>query len=251
MHTGLIYGYPRPDGGFYYVGQTRVDGFKRRHREHCTRDDVPFDRFMRVNGEIKPVVLKFVVCNSLKQLSNLLDDAEEDAMIKHKTLRLKFPEYQGWNFMTPRGVDYNVLARIGGLASNQNPENRNRLKRLSTFESRSKGGKIGGAANVETGQSLALGLSQGKKNLESGHWDRIKVLGYEGAAERAKIQGLKNVESGHLASLNQGKKNAGKPGYMASIGKLSAHVQRHVKRNIINPSCSLCGLRDSHGKEAS
>jgi len=140
------------------------------------------------------------------------------------------------------------IGRIGGTAANKNPRNRNRLKRYRTFESCSAGGKVGGAKNVETGQILKLGEIQGERNKKSGHWDKVRLLGSPITSDKAREQGLKNVESGHLASLDQGHKNAAKPGYMSKIGKIGgkksgpivSHVRWHVKRNIINPNCSLC-----------
>lgn len=155
--------------------------------------------------------------------------------------------------LTPEEIEFlrsraSEIGRKAGLISNQNPENRNRLNNYRTFENCSKGGKLGGQKCVETGHIIELGLEQGKKNKESGHWDRIRILGLEGSVERGRVQGLKNVESGHLQRLDQGKKNAAKPGYMSMIGKIGGkkrglsmcHLRWHVRRNIFNPNCELC-----------
>lgn len=248
MYAGLIYGYPRPVDGFYYVGQTREDGLPRRHRQHCRGIEIPFDRFLKTQPKIEPVILKYIVCDNEKILSDLLCVSEKESMLIFRTFRPLFPENEGWNFMFPREIDYLKLASMGGIESNKNPENRNRLNRYRTFENSSKGGKIGGQRNVETGQILELGYSQGNKNKESGHWDRVRLLSNVDISALGKAQGRINVESGHLKRLDQGKKNAAKPGYMNLLGKLggkkggpaACHLRWHINRGIVNPSCSLC-----------
>lgn len=140
------------------------------------------------------------------------------------------------------------IGRKGGLTAALKEENRNRIKKYRTLETCSDGGKKGGAVNVKTGQIISLGYKQGKKNKENGHWDKIKILGNVFDSNWGRKQGLKNVANGHLASLDQGRKNAEKPNYMSEIGKLGgkkggaivSHTRWHVKRNIVNPNCSLC-----------
>lgn len=131
------------------------------------------------------------------------------------------------------------VARKAGSAANKSPENRNRLKRLATFGSRSKGGKIGSYMNKESGQAFRQGKVQGQVNKENGHWDKIRVLGNKLDAEWGRKQGLKNVVSGHLRCLDQGKKNALKPDYFKNLGRMSGH-SRHVAKGIQKPECSLC-----------
>jgi GIY-YIG catalytic domain-containing protein len=154
----------------------------------------------------------------------------------------------GYNLVPGGHVGSFEFASMGGTAANRNPENRNRLKKYTSFETCSAGGKKGGQKCVETGQIVSLGYEQGKKNKESGHWDKVRILGFASASENGRRQGLKNVENGHLKRLDQGKKNAAKLGYMSELGKrggkkggvASGHLRWHVRRNIINPSCFLC-----------
>ena len=158
----------------------------------------------------------------------------------------------GYNLVPGGFSGSSELGRIGGIASNQNPENRNRLKRLSTFETCSNGGKLGGQKNVETGHIFALGVQQGRKNKESGHWDKVRLLGTPFTSETSRQQGLRNVENGHLVRLDQGRKNSEKPGYMSALGKLGGkkgglavcHLRWHVNRGIKNLNCSLCSFQE-------
>ena len=143
------------------------------------------------------------------------------------------------------------IGRKAGLISNKNPKNRNRLKNYATFKTCSDGGKKGGQRNVETGQIIALGKVRGNENKDSGHWDKIRLLGNTFDVEFGHRQGIKNVESGHLARLDQGHKNAAKSGYMSAIGKIggkkggvaAGHLRWHVNRNIVNQNCSLCSAQ--------
>jgi hypothetical protein len=155
----------------------------------------------------------------------------------------------GYNLVPGGFSGSSELGRLGGIASNLNPKNRYRLSKLSTSETCSRGGILGGQKNVETGQIIALGHKQGKKNKESGHWDRIKILGNVFDTKWGHEQGLRNIENGHMKVLSaQGKINADTPGYMSNLGKLGGkkggpavcHLRWHVRRNIVNPNCPLC-----------
>lgn len=141
----------------------------------------------------------------------------------------------GYNLVPGGFSGSSELGCMGGLAANRKEENRNRLKKARTFESSSLGGKMGGKANVDSGWSKELGFLQGNKNKESGHWDKVKILGQAFAKENGRKQGLRNIESGHLERLNQGNKNT-ENGHLTRLN----HFQWHVKRGVKNPLCILC-----------
>jgi hypothetical protein len=127
----------------------------------------------------------------------------------------------------------------------------------------SKGGRISGRQSVESGHLVRIaslgGRIQGRKNVESGHLARIAS---KGGRIGGRISGRKNVESGHLTRIRelpqtkeawcrngrklgrtQGRKNV-ESGHLASIcslgGRVSNHIRYHVRRNIVNPACTLC-----------
>jgi group I intron endonuclease len=240
--NGCVYIHINKTNGKTYVGQSR--NIKARWRSKY-RQQPYFNKALNKHGWSgfdHLVVVDGIDCQS--ELDNL-----EKLWI---TVLCSTDKSLGYN-LVPGGFSGSFeLGHMGGTAANKNPENRNRLKRLRTFESSSRGGQIGGKVNSDSGWSKELGTLQGNKNKESGHWDRVKILGFAFAEENGRQQGLRNAENGHLKRLDQGKKNAAKPGYMLSLGKLggkiggplACHLRWHIKRNIVNPLCALCQIEN-------
>lgn len=209
--SGKIYIHINKTNGKVYVGQTI--NVERRWRS----------RYKYKQPYIRKAVLKYgwggfdhiVVVEDIQTQEELNNLERLWIIVLNSTGR-----NNGYN-LVPGGLQgSSALGRLGGIASNKNPENRNRLNKLRTFESCSLGGQRGGKKNVESGQAKKIGYAQGKINKDNGHWDRIRLLGNKFDANWGHKQGLKNIESGHLKKLN--------------------HYQWHVSRNIFNPHCSLC-----------
>ena len=70
--------------------------------------------------------------------------------------------------------------------------------------------------------ATAGGHTQGRKNVEDGHLDRIRS--HDGSVRAGKLQGRRNVENGHLAKARRG----------------ALHSRWHLRRGIVNPQCPLC-----------
>lgn len=91
------------------------------------------------------------------------------------------------------------------------------LERITTFETCSKGGKIGG-----------------RKNAESGHMERMRQkidpeVKRETGRRLGLIAGRIAVETGQLASLRT-----------IEHQMFASHSRWHVKRGIISPACKFC-----------
>lgn len=128
----------------------------------------------------------------------------------------------------------------GRIQGRKNAES-GHIARIATPESCSKGGKTtyarhpelareNGRRAAESGQLVSVatfescsmgGKTQGRKNVESGQWDQVRVLG---CSKGGKIGGRKNAESGHFARVR----------------KIGLHTRWHINRDVINPACSLC-----------
>jgi hypothetical protein len=108
-------------------------------------------------------------------------------------------------------------------------------------EGASKGGRIGGRTNAESGHMRSIGLKQtsipehqamaaragrnggrisGGKNAQEMLKQKRGIFSPGAAARGGKAAGLKNAENGHLDTLR--------------------HNRWHVKRSIISPTCELC-----------
>jgi len=119
-------------------------------------------------------------------------------------------------------------------------------------------GQVNGERNVKSGLMARVGRVQGRKNVESGWLDHIRS--HEDCIKGGIAAGRRAVESGQIQTLarsgiggrkggvTQGRRNA-ENGWFASIktfqtcskgGCLANHNRWHVKRNIMNPDCSLC-----------
>jgi len=100
------------------------------------------------------------------------------------------------------------------------------------------------------------GTVQGRQNVISGHMQRLASIGGTIAGltnavngvleERGRIAGQIAVKSGRLARMRT-------PEHQTKAGRVqglinaknglfykNAHVRWHVKRNIVNPNCTLC-----------
>jgi hypothetical protein len=86
---------------------------------------------------------------------------------------------------------------------------------ISTFETRSKGGKIGGLKNVESGQFASLKTTEHQKKA-----------GSAGGKIGGPITAKKNVESGHMSALGKSGKGP----------KISSNKKR---------ICPYCGLESN------
>jgi hypothetical protein len=127
---------------------------------------------------------------------------------------------------------------IQALGRVQGPKNVANLDKVRTYENTSKGGDIQGQRNVETGRAQELGNKfgpvQGQKNIDNGHWEKIRSKGQEAA-------GRKNVETGWAQELGRiwGKINAMLPQSIEGQNK-GRHTRWHTNRGIINSDCPLC-----------
>lgn len=102
--------------------------------------------------------------------------------------------------------------RKGGRKTASIEGHMSRLGRIGGLTGGKITGPIQGHNNVTSGHIIALGHSQGRKNVESG---QQKV-------------------SARLGGLASG------PESIVRIRKTALHTRWHVKRNIINPACPLC-----------
>lgn len=113
-----------------------------------------------------------------------------------------------------------------------------------TKEGSVKGGKTGGRKNVESGWASQLGKKYG--GLVCAHLENFRTP--ERQKERAKKGGQRaaevNVKSGWADKLGRiyGPINARKIPLEVKIQGFmkGRHIRWHVKRNIVNPKCSLC-----------
>lgn len=153
----------------------------------------------------------------------------------------------------------------GGKVSGRNNVLSGHWSRVTTFESRQKGG----LKNVENGNlerirtlegSIKGGKTQGRIAADSGQL--LSITTYETRAKGGQIQGViqgkKNVESGQLASLRtpEHQRIAGRLAGLKAVssGSLARarHIHWHVRRNIINPECKLCqGIQECQSTIAS
>ncbi len=101
--------------------------------------------------------------------------------------------------------------------------------KIATPESCSRGGKIGGRRNVESGQLASItgmggkigGRTQGRRNAENGHLAALTASRtHEELSAAGRFGGYKTAEKGYLIR--------------------AGHIRWHVKRGIIGPSCALC-----------
>jgi|SRR5208282_4671457 len=121
-------------------------------------------------------------------------------------------------------------------------------------------GPINGERNVKNGQMARLGRIQGRKNVEGGWLDEIRT--HETCVEGGLAAGKKATTSGQIQVLarsgvggrkggvTQGRKNV-ENGWFASVktfetcskgGRIANHNRWHVDRNLVNPTCSFCGV---------
>jgi hypothetical protein len=123
------------------------------------------------------------------------------------------------------------------------------LASIRTLEASIRGGRTQGRIAVESGQLASIttyetrakggrkqGLIQGRKNVESGQLASIRTPEHQSAA--GKVGGRKAVDSGHLDRirlLSSRKENQAK----------HLHLRWHVKRNLVNQNCNLCKGKDA------
>ena len=256
MFHGTIYGYRDPaTGKMRYVGQTI--NLTKRHRVHLRASSkLSVDKWLHsMQKPPEPELLCEVIG---KEHQAFLDDMayqETVAMFQHHTYLASYPKEGGFNRVIPQSKDYLKLGLLYGYL----------------------GGKVSGPKNAKSGYMAKLGHTQGIKNIENGHMERMRAKSDLSAAGRlgghvnalsghaarmGLVQGRKNVESGHWdrvrllgmkhASANgriQGRKNA-ENGHISRISALGRtpenqskgrHVRWHVNRGINNPACSFCG----------
>lgn len=236
---GNIYVHVNKTSGKVYVGQSR--NIKERWRSRY-REQPRFSRSIKKYG--------WDGFDHLILASGIEDQEKLNNLEKVWIILLRSTNRNlGYNIAPGGFLGSTELARMGGIASNRNPDNRYRLSKLTTFEIRSSGGKIGGQKNVETGQIISLGRSQGKKNKENGHWDRVKLLGTLGASKRGREQGIKNaLRPGYMSEISkkvshETRVRAGRIGGKKG-GVAANHLRWHVKRGFINSACSLCRVEN-------
>ena len=110
---------------------------------------------------------------------------------------------------------------IGGKIGGRIAVETGQLKRITTFEVRSKGGKVAGPINGRNGdregkRRCGLKAKQNGTGIWAKDFDRSKG---------PKIGGSKT------ASI---------PGHMSEAGKLGSHIAWHVNRNRRNENCKYC-----------
>ncbi len=88
-------------------------------------------------------------------------------------------------------------------------------------------------------------IKAGRKNIETGHFDRIRNLPQSKEAYRRNGVAVGHSQS-HEDCVRNGRKkfelygNSATPSDCAKGGRIGAHVLWHVRRDIVNRSCALC-----------
>jgi hypothetical protein len=168
-----LYRYPHPviPEKWIYIGQTRRLG--QRDGEHRIGKEGFGKRFKKVFPQcILPTPEFFGETITNKGDA---DFAETVEIFKHHTW-WGYPD--GMNLTLPGSVDYENIGRIGGRKAVKSGQ----LASIKTFETCSKGGKIGGKIS-------------GRKNVETGHMDSMHTI------DNQRKGGRKNIESGHITSI--------------------------------------------------
>jgi hypothetical protein len=253
-----IYRYPHPteQGKWIYTGQT--NNLVRRDRRHRNAKVGFGRRFKKAFLDMELPHPEF----QEMEVQNHIEANEEEtiAIFRNRT----WHGQGGMNLTLPGSDDYKNFGKIGGQiggstggrATNKTTEGRkgnggrkNLLDGTGIFGrsagQHSEDSRRAGLTNVITGQIHRLGVAfgpiSGRKAVESGQLSRIRSIensvkggriggrlgSREGKARQGRINGLKAAENGNLAR--------------ARVGAL--HIRWHVRRNIINPNCSICQER--------
>lgn len=213
---GTLYRYPHPHDPtrFIYVGQgpnrdadhrLGKKGFGLRFKNKFLGVELP-----------QPIREQVEVIDQLE-----LNELETIWMFRYHTWR-GYPD--GENLVLPGSADYRVLGKIGGFKTSLIPGHLSKVGKKSfdlhgspaTIESCSKGGKIQGQINVQSGHMSAIGREWGRKAVESG---QIKTLATpESCAKGGRVAGqitAKERTGIHGRSLQQKTEDACKGGKVA------------------------------------
>ena len=198
---GVIYGYRDPDTGIIrYVGQAW--NLAKRHKRHL-KENLTVDKWLRsFANPPQPEILCEVMGEDRRTFLDDMAEHETVAMFHHHTYVISYPNEGGLNKTIPMSTDYQNLGRIGGRVSGNKNAKSGRWKKIKTYESCAKGGRVTGLQKVRDGHMLAMSYKGGK------------------------IQGQKNAVSGQIQSL--GKTSTG------------CHTRWHTLRGMVNPRCPLC-----------
>ena len=139
IYSGVIYGYARPDGSLFYVGQS--SSLKQRHGQHL-RGPLPVDDYLRSLGTVpEPIELRCVSAEDRAELIDELAHWETVLMFQHHTLISCFPNNGGWNFTFPRSSDYLKMGQMNGARVKSRGEG------FCNRELAVKAGRVGGVAS--------------------------------------------------------------------------------------------------------
>lgn len=276
MKNGAIYAYYNHDNHPVYVGSVQNHArLLRRHRTHFIENKGLLCRWLRSgNEDTIPVILERVDFDQVEQLF----DRENYWMKKLGTLL----ESGGFNLIPAGGPDHAAIGSAGGklggiavqkLYPNLSKENWKRVRELypdicsragkvggkvtfarygnpATFESRQKGGLIGGSKG-------------GRKIHDAEH--RARPEYYENCVKRGRrtieLHGNPGTPEGRQKGGHRGgtrthdDEHKSRPGYFehqSSAGKLGGriggkvggpkamHLRWHIKRGLVNPACKYC-----------
>jgi hypothetical protein len=164
----------------------------------------------------KNLVATHIPCNTIKReqdLEEFLDRIETDGIKFGEVLTLT--EDQITELMDEQSERGRIAGRIGGRIGGRKAAENGRIQAIGRVY-----GPIYGLKNVENGRS------QGSKNRENGHLDRIRLL------PRFKEALRENKENGI---------GIFKAGIASSGGRTSCHRKWHINRGISKPyTCILC-----------
>lgn len=257
MITAFIYRYPHPTipDRFLYVGQERKLGS--RHYHHKIGETSFGKRFAKLfpNTQLPTPIRRKI------EVEHVIDINEEETM--DMFLFHTWRGYGGMNLRLPGAADYQNFGKLCyelkvgvhaisserkreiGLRSGQRHVEsgwaaelgRRSLEsghifKITTQETRSKGGKIAGKIRgpqaVASGQLLSICSAGGKAGAETQRRNKTGIFNpaHFGKGGRTGAGGRRNAELGNTKRLG--------------LLKLGPHIRWHVSRNQFNSNCKLC-----------
>ena len=247
-HTGIIYGYPRPDGSICYVGQTQQP-LEKRHKDHLWNKTPVGAYLLTLAKPPQPRILVQVVSPTHQELVEDLAYWETVMIFKHHTLSRCFPNDGGFNRMVPNSLDYKFLttrearARAGRICRDKgvgihgmSPQRRTEIGRKNRasmpLDALKRGGRTAGRINGSRAVELRTGIhAPGFDRAAAGRLaGNILVRDGKGLFGRSPEKITSDARAGGLVAGQQNKK------YLAQ----GRHTRWHVWRGIAKPDCEYC-----------
>lgn len=250
LYEGVIYGYPRPDGSIFYVGQSR--NLQKRRKEHLTESRpclIPIDRYLRtLENPPEPVVLMRITSSTRQKLVDDLSFYETVLMFKHHTLVPWFPKDGGFNFRVPWPTDYETKGRIGCFI-------RNRIHGSPTTPAgRRKGGRAAGKQNWQRYGNFSTPEGRVKGGQTAGRLSRERGIGlFALTFEQRSINGRRagKLSAAKFTAVQLAERGAksGRAHRINGTGVCDPHINEqgrhdcwHTRRGILTSTCRLCCL---------